>query len=503
MLQYSLTKSVDFSIFLPAIVNLMAHSDLLIKKSACQLLTRVSGMKSEFILLAVNTLLKDTRESNPVIRALAIRTLCAINHEAFVEHRIKCVTEGLKDTSSYVRRTAVMSSITVFKAGTEGFQESGIINRLYELIRDSDPIVTVDSLLALEEILKNEGGIVLNKKIVGYLLTRVEELTPWGMASVSKLMQKYTPKSEDEIFDLMNVLDPFLEHNSVTLSLNTLQLFLGIIKDLPHLQEEVLQRSLSVFLTIFSSGNPELISTTIQFCKQYPQSCKILAPNYKNLFCKFKDPAYLKVQKLQFITEMINVENFKDILEEIVINCTNASAEVSLCAIQSLGNIVTSFPDLSEKLLKAFNKLLQSDKDHVVSNTLQVLVKLSEKNQAALNELGDQLCVIARKLSDNDGRSSALYLIAQMDNGSSESLFVIEDFIEQFDDLDAEVKSQLLLTGIKMFFRRPAEFQNILGELFDLCLREVEPRELNQQARFYYSIFEANVDTAKQIFEVL
>lgn len=443
------------------------------------------------------------KESNPVIRALAIRTLCGVNHEAFVEHCHKCIMEGLKDTSSYVRRTSVMACITVFKAGTDGVKESGLVNKLYEMIRDSDPVVVVDSLLALEEILRTEGGIVLNKRIVSHLLTRLEEFTPWGIAYVTKLMLKYTPKSEDEIFDLMNVLDPFLEHNSVTLSINTLQLFLEMIKEMPHLVEEVIQRSQNVFLSAFSSGNAELTFAAISFCQQYPEISRMFASNYKSLFCKYKDPSYLKVEKLKFVTGMINVENFKDILEEIVINSSSGSAEVSLCAIKSLGKIVLDFPDLSENLQKAFKKLLQSDKEHVVSNTLQVLVSLSENNVVLMNELGDQLCIIARKLLDKDGKSAALYLVAKMDNGSPESLYVLEEFIDQFEDLDTEVKGQLLLTGVKLFCRRPAEFQNILGELFELCSKDINGRDLQQQAKFYYSIFESNPETARKIFEVI
>lgn len=463
----------------------------------------ISGFKSELLLLAVNTLIKDSRESNPVVRALAIRTLCSVDHEAFVEHRLTCVTDGLKDPSSYVRRTALMACITLFRVGTDGFHESGMVNRFYEMIRDSDPIVVVNSLLALDEVLKTEGGIVLNKKIVGYLLTRMGEFTPWGLVYVTKLLQKYTPKSEDEIFDLMNVLDPFLDHNNVPVCLNTLELFLGIIREMPHLRDEVFQRSQNVFLTVCSSGNPELVTASIQFCNSHPEILpKLLAPSSKTFFCKFKDPIYLKVEKLKFVIRLINVENFKDVLEEIVVNSSDKSAEVSLVAIQSLGKLVADLPDLSDKLLKAFKNLLRSEEDHVVSNTLQVLVTLTNQNMATVNELGDQLCIIARQQSDNEGRRAALYLIGQIDDGSSEVLYVLEDFIEQFDDLDNKVKGQLLLTGVRMFCRRPAEFQNVLSELFELCLSDSEDRDLIQQVKFYYSIFEANAQTAKQIFEV-
>jgi AP-4 complex subunit beta-1 len=438
-----------------------------------------------------------------MIRALGIRTLCSVNHEAFVEHHVKCILAGLKDDSSYVRRTAVLASLMVHRTGNDhqSFVDSGLVHRLYELIRDSDPVVVVDSLMAIEEILKSEGGIVLNKKIVGYLLSRVHDFTPSGISYFAMLLHKYKLKSEDEIFDMMNVLDSFLEHNSITVCINILELFLILIKDMPHLKEEVFQRSVNVFLSTFSSGNCELITTAIQYCNQHADSLpRLLASNYKTLFCKYKDPAYLKVEKLQLIVTVIEVDNFKDILEEIVVNCHDKSAEVSLCAIQCLGKLVLNFPDLSSNLMKAFQKLLKSEKEHVLSNTLQVLVTLSEHNLVIMEELGEQLCTVARKLMDSDGKSAALYLIAHINIQSPEVLYVIEDCLAEFNDLDLKVKGQLLLTCIRLFCRRSAEFQTVLGELFELCLNETDNRDLVEQTRFYYTVLESNPELTKQIF---
>lgn len=40
------------------------------------------------------------------------------------------------------------------------------------MLRDQDPIVVVNCLRALEEILKKEGGVVINKPIAHHLLNR-------------------------------------------------------------------------------------------------------------------------------------------------------------------------------------------------------------------------------------------------------------------------------------------------------------------------------------------
>lgn len=52
------------------------------------------------------------------------------------------------------------------------FTDGALVNELYSLLRDQDPIVVVNCLRSLEEILKQEGGVVINKPIAHHLLNR-------------------------------------------------------------------------------------------------------------------------------------------------------------------------------------------------------------------------------------------------------------------------------------------------------------------------------------------
>ncbi|WAR09017.1 AP4B1-like protein [Mya arenaria] len=146
----SLPESTDLSMFLPQVVNLMAHSDLM----------------SELLLLAVNTLLKDLQDSNPTIRALALRTICSVNHEAFIEHRLQCVSLALGDSSAYVRRAATVAVVSAFRGDIDSVKDAGIVNRLYELIRDSDPIVVV---CVIARTLQDPEGQISALYLLGHL----------------------------------------------------------------------------------------------------------------------------------------------------------------------------------------------------------------------------------------------------------------------------------------------------------------------------------------------
>ena len=43
--------------------------------------------------------------------------------------------------------------------------DSGVVNRLYDMLRDKDPAVITNCVLTLNEILIEEGGMAINKPI--------------------------------------------------------------------------------------------------------------------------------------------------------------------------------------------------------------------------------------------------------------------------------------------------------------------------------------------------
>ena len=451
-------------------------------------------------MLAVNTLLKDSKESNPMIRGLALRTMCTLRHEAFREHRLACIHTGLNDNSPYVKRSAVMACKTLSCEDHAGLIESGIVDKLYSLIRDQDPVVAVNCLLALEEILAQEGGVVVNKGMVKYLLSQLENYTTWGIVYILKLLPKYTPKSEQEVFDLMNILDPYLQHNSCSVTISTLEVFLHLLKNIPELHEEVFRRLVNPVLNVVSMGNAELSAMVLDSLKSYEGTVvKFFSAHCKVFYCRHRDPAYLKERKLKFIVQLIDEDSFKEILEEVTLNCKDPSEQVSLCAIQALGQIVVKFPELSDSLLKAFIKLLSSETDYILSNTLQVLVTLPVKSLPSISGLVEKLCMISYKLTDRKGLTATLNMIGHFGCNRTDCVTVIEHFIDKFGQLDEVVKTQLILTTLQLFSVDPAQYQFILGELLDLCWNDSE-KDLRDQVKFYMSLLKADVGQANRIF---
>jgi len=214
---------------LPTAAKLLASTDLATKKLASWYIARHSSADSDVSVLAINTLLTDMRDPNPVVRSLAICTLAGIQQPELAEHGVNAVNSGLKDTDAVVRRTAVLACVQIFQTAPSVILDGGLVDQLYSMIRDPDPIVAVNCLDALQAILADEGGVVVNRNMARYLLQRLGSSPEPQCAALLKYLIKYNPLYEAEALDVMNAADIFLDSSNAVIVVSTLRYFLSLL----------------------------------------------------------------------------------------------------------------------------------------------------------------------------------------------------------------------------------------------------------------------------------
>ena len=77
------------------------------------------------------------------------------------------------------------------------------IDTLYEMIKDKDNLVVMNTLFVLNEILKKEGGVAISGKMIVHLLNILNDFNEWGQNIVLELVSKYTPKDEEQLYQIL------------------------------------------------------------------------------------------------------------------------------------------------------------------------------------------------------------------------------------------------------------------------------------------------------------
>lgn len=494
-------RGVDLSSLSPHIAKLLAHPDAMVKKIACEFVCVQTQKSSDLMLLVVNSLLRDCADSSPMTRGLSLRTLSSLRQELASEHILQAVQKGLADHSSYVRRIAILSSVRLHRLSPEMVIEMGIVDKLYSLIRDSDPVVVVNCLLALEEILKDEGGVVINYKMVYHLLASMPKFTSWGQAYVLTLLNKYTIKSEKETFDILNILDTYLQESSYSVFMCTLQLFFFYTRTMPHLKDMVLFRCKEMIVSGLNSGNVELTYSLIVFIEKFLDDSKnVLSECYKSFFCRFKEPPYLKIRKIEVLPRLVTPQNFPEILEELRMYCSEVSSLVSFSSMKAIGQISKLDPEYFDRCVEKLEELLEIPEESIRANVLQVLELLDLRNYSRLDNLLTVICSRTHLQPTNEsGCCANLFLIGEYGHLLDESPYLLEEFLENYLEECTDVIRTYLLTAVmKLFLLRPAKCQHLLGRLLEVCAAS-RNKDLNSKAYNYYYLLKQGPKFAKEI----
>ncbi|XP_039551763.1 AP-4 complex subunit beta-1 [Passer montanus] len=493
-----MAQGADVSGLFPEMVKAGAVPDVVQKKLVSFYVRAQAPRQPQLALLAVNSLRKDCAHPSPAVRGLALRTMCGLRMPGIQEYLQQPLVSGLRDKASYVRRAAVLGCAKMVKLQGDCEVDGALVNELYSLLRDQDPIVVVNCLRALEEILKKEGGVVINKPIAHHLLNRMPDLDQWGQSEVLAFLLRYQPRSEDELFDILNLLDSYLKSSSPSVVMAATKLFLVLAREYPDVQADVLGRVKGPLLSACTSESRELCFTALCHVRQILRSLPgHFSSHYKKFFCSYSEPHYIKCQKMEVLCELVNDENVQQVLEELQGYCTDVSAELAQGAIFAIANIARTY---TEQCVGILTELLGLQQEHITSAVVRAFRDLAWLCPQCTDAVCQALPGCEDTIQDSEGKQALIWLLGTHGEKIPNAPYVLEDFVESVrSESLAAVKMELLTALLRLFLARPAECQDTLGRLLYYCIEEEQDMAVRDRGLFYYRLLQSGVEEVKRV----
>ncbi|XP_030088582.1 AP-4 complex subunit beta-1 [Serinus canaria] len=493
-----MAQGADVSGLFPEMVKAGAVPDVVQKKLVSFYVRAQAPRQPQLALLAVNSLRKDCAHPSPAVRGLALRTMCGLRMPGIQEYLQQPLVNGLRDKASYVRRAAVLGCAKMVKMQGDCEVDGALVNELYSLLRDQDPIVVVNCLRALEEILKKEGGVVINKPIAHHLLNRMPDLDQWGQSEVLTFLLRYKPRSEDELFDILNLLDGYLKSSSPSVVMAATKLFLVLAREYPDVQADVLVRVKGPLLSACTSESRELCFTALCHVRQILRSLPgHFSSHYKKFFCSYSEPHYIKCQKMEVLCELVNDENVQQVLEELKGYCTDVSAELAQGAIFAIANIARTY---TEQCVGILTELLGLQQEHITSAVVRAFRDLAWLCPQCTDAVCQALPGCEDTIQDSEGKQALVWLLGTHGEKIPNAPYVLEDFVESVrSESFPAVKMELLTALLRLFLARPAECQDMLGRLLYFCIEEEQDMAVRDRGLFYYRLLQAGVEEVRRV----
>ncbi|KAL3680710.1 hypothetical protein R1sor_023666 [Riccia sorocarpa] len=506
-----LTVGIDVSSLFSEMVMCSATSDLVLKKMCYLYVGNYARGHPDLALLTINFLQKDCQDDDPMIRGLALRSLCSLRVKNLVEYLVGPLQRGLKDNNGYVRSVAALGVLKLYHIAPSSCTENEFPVTLKALLlHDSDPQVVANCLYSLLEIWSMEGNSseaalrekesLLSRNVILSLLNRFKDFSEWAQCLVLELVSKYVPEDAQETHDMMDLLDDRLQHANSAVVLATIKVFLHLTMSMAEVHQKVYERIKAPLLTLVSSGIAELSYAVLSHLHLLVLRAPVLfASDYKHFYCRYSDPSYVKKLKLEMLTAVANESNTYDIVTELSEYAANVDVTIARESIRAVGKIALQQYDVNA-IVDRLLQFLEMEKDYVTAETL-VLVKdlLRKYPQWSHDCIAVVGGVSSKSITEPKAKSALIWMLGEYAYDMNDAPYVLEGFVQNWAEEDfPEVRLELLTAVAKCFFKRPPETLKILGSALSYGLADAN-QDVHDRALLYYRLLQHSVEIAERV----
>ncbi|KAG8168270.1 hypothetical protein KVR01_003959 [Diaporthe batatas] len=176
--------------FFSSVVKNVASPNLEIKKLVYIYLIHHAEQEPDLALLSINTIQKSLSDSNPQVRALALKTMSGIRVPVISQIVSLAIKKGAGDMSPYVRRAAAMAIPKCFRLDPN--QSPQLIEYLTTLLGDKQYFVAGAAVTAFMEICPERTDVI--HKHYRSLVRKIVDMDEWSQLSTLRMLTVYARK---------------------------------------------------------------------------------------------------------------------------------------------------------------------------------------------------------------------------------------------------------------------------------------------------------------------
>ncbi|KAG7092275.1 hypothetical protein E1B28_008637 [Marasmius oreades] len=377
-----ISKGRNVSEYFAQVVKNVASPSLEIRKLVYIYLLRYAEQDPDLALLSINTFQKDLSDSNPLIRAMALRVLSGIRVPMIGNVVLMAIKKCSADVSPYVRKVAALAACKAYDLDDSHLPS--LIEIITNLLRDRSPLSIGSVSIAFQYVCPTRLDLLhQHYRRLCRILVDVDE---WGQVDLLGLLLRYartmlprpieTPNGEDVNSDiklLLNSAQPLFQSRNSAVVLAATRVFWCV--GLPTEHRQFVQPLLRLLQT-----SQEVERVVLTYILVIARTANTLFTSYYSRFYLYsEDITVTKRMKIAMLLQLLQYDNHQAILRELIDYADDASDEVVSDSIKAIGRCAILIPECMQQCLTALIGMIKTEYDTVVSSAVLVLKTLVQR----------------------------------------------------------------------------------------------------------------------------
>jgi len=501
----AMTVGKEVSSLFPEMINSMQTGNLELKKLVYLFVINYSKSQPDLAVMGVNTFRRDCNDPNPLIRALAIRTMGCVRVDKIVEYLCEPLRRCLKDDDPYVRKTAAICVAKLFDLSPELCDDQGFIDMLRETISDANPAVVANAVAALSEIAQANDNpdevFEITPSVLHKLLAALNECSEWGQVFILDSLGGYAPKDGAEAESIIERVTPRLQHSNAAVVMGACKVVVRYLDLVPDVDtRRMLAKKLAPpLITLISTNAPEIQYVALRNIQLIVASRPdILHKDIKVFFCKFNDPLYVKMEKLEVLILLVRDATAEQVLGELKEYASEVDVEFVRRSVRAIGRTAIKLERTAERCVNVLIELIKTRVNYVVQEAIVTIKDIFRRYPNRYESVISILCENLESLDEPMAKTSMIWIVGENAERIDNAGDLLETFVDSFFDEVAEVQLQLLTAVVKLFLVRP-ESRALMERVLKLATEESDNPDLRDRAFIYWRLLSSDPEAARTV----
>jgi AP-1 complex subunit beta-1 len=375
-----------------------------------------------------------------------------IRVDKMVDYMEEPLRKTLRDESPYVRKTAVLCVAKLFDLSPQMCIENGFLETLQELVGDPNPMVVANSVTALVEI--NEAdpetkAFFMTPVTLKKMMLALNECTEWGRVTILTSLSEYKAADQKEAEHICERVAPQFQHANPSVVLAAVKtVFLHMRYCGPELRQQYLRKMAPPLGELFKVQSQQRLMLSVTLVSSQPEvqyvalrnidlllqkQPDILSKEMRVFFCKYNDPPYLKLQKLEIMVRISNENNVDQLLAELKEYAMEVDMDFVRRAVRAIGQAAIKIESAAEKCVNTLLDLIATKVNYVVQEAIVVIKDIFRK-YPGYEGIIPTLCQCIDDLDEPNARGSLIWIVGEYAEKITNAGDILSGFVDSFNE---------------------------------------------------------------------
>lgn len=311
----------------------------------------------------------------------------------------------------------------------------------------------------------------------------------------------YVPQESSEALLLAERISPRLSHSNSAVVLTCIRVILYLMNYIAdEKQISALCRKLSPPLVTLLAKGPEVqylaLRNALLILQRRPE---VLRNDIRVFFCKYNDPIYVKVTKLELIFMLATEKNIGEVLTELREYATEIDVHFVRKSVRAIGKLAIKIEPAARQCINTLLELVATKVTYIVQEATVVIRNIFRKYPNQYESIISTLCENLDSLDEPEAKAAMIWVIGQYASRIENSDVLLEDFLDSFADEPVEVQLALLTATVKLFIQRPTKGQDLVPKVLKWATEDTDNPDLRDRGYMYWRLLSSDMATAKAV----